>query len=81
MLGDGEPHGAGAVGIRGCRDTAPDLRGLKTTDVLQQMRAAGRTLVMVRQGARRRWSSSATPEWPRSPPLAALHVIAGALTS
>ena len=50
VLGDGEPHGAGAVGIRGCRDTAPDLRGLKTTDVLQQMRAAGRTLVMVRQG-------------------------------
>ena len=49
VLGDAEPHGAGAVGIRGCRDTAPDTHGLKTTDVLQQMHAAGRTLVMVRQ--------------------------------
>ncbi len=49
VFGDGEPHGAGAVGIRGCRDTTPDLHGLKTTDVLRQMREAGRTLVMVRQ--------------------------------
>lgn len=49
VFGDGEPHGAGAVGIRGCRDTAPDPHGLKTTDVLRRMREAGRTLVMVRQ--------------------------------
>jgi len=49
VLGDAEPHGAGAVGVRGCRDTAPDPHGLKTTDVLQQMRNAGRTLVMIRQ--------------------------------
>ena len=49
VFGDGEPHGAGAVGIRGCRDTAPDPHGLQTTDVLRRMREAGRTLVMVRQ--------------------------------
>jgi hypothetical protein len=49
VLGDGEPHGAGTIGVRGCTDTAPDPHGLKTTEVLQQMREAGRTLVMVRQ--------------------------------
>jgi hypothetical protein len=49
VFGDGEPHGAGTVGVRGCGDTNADPHGLKTTQVLRQMRDAGRTLVMVRQ--------------------------------
>jgi hypothetical protein len=49
VFGDGEPHGAGTVGVRGCEDTNADTHGLKTTDVLRQMRDAGRTLLMVRQ--------------------------------
>ena len=49
VLGDGEPHGAGTVGVRGCRDTAPDPHGLNTVDALAKMHTTGRTLLMVRQ--------------------------------
>jgi hypothetical protein len=49
VLGDAEPHSAGPAGLSGCRDTNVDTHGLNTMDVLARMRAAGRTLVMVRQ--------------------------------
>lgn len=49
VIGDAEPHNAGAVGLRGCKNTNPDPRGLNTADVLAKMRAAGRTLLMLRQ--------------------------------
>ena len=48
VLGDGEPHGAGLDGLRGCRDTNPDPHGLDTLAALAKMRAAARTLLMVR---------------------------------
>ena len=49
VVGDAEPHGAGASGIAGCKDTSIDRYGLATADVLAGMRAAQRTLVMIRQ--------------------------------
>ena len=49
VLGDAQPHGAGASGISGCTDTSIDNYGLNTADVLARMRAAQRTLVMIRQ--------------------------------
>ena len=49
VLGDAEPHGAGAAGIPGCTDTSVDPYGLNTAEVLAGMRAARRTLVMIRQ--------------------------------
>lgn len=49
VIGDAEPHGAGASGLSPCRDTTLDYHGLKTPDVLAGMRAAKRTLVMIRQ--------------------------------
>lgn len=48
VLGDGEPHGAGLDGLRGCVDTNPDTHGLNTLEVLGKMHAAGRALLMVR---------------------------------
>jgi len=49
VLGDAQPHGAGAGGIAGCTDTSIDNYGLNTAGVLAGMRAAERTLVMIRQ--------------------------------
>jgi hypothetical protein len=49
VVGDAQPHGAGASGITGCTDTSNDHYGLRTADVLEGMRAAQRTLVMIRQ--------------------------------
>jgi hypothetical protein len=49
VVGDAQPHSAGASGIAGCTDTSSDYYGLNTADVLAGMRAAGRTLVMIRQ--------------------------------
>jgi hypothetical protein len=49
VVGDAEPHGAGTSGIDGCTDTSNDHHGLNTVDVLAGMRAAERTLVMIRQ--------------------------------
>jgi Mg-chelatase subunit ChlD len=51
VIGDAEPHGAGTAGFAGCRDVSPDPHGLDTRAVLAQMRAAQRTLIMVRQAA------------------------------
>ena len=48
VVGDAQPHGAGASGIPGCTDKSTDYYGLNTADVLAGMRAAQRTLVMIR---------------------------------
>ena len=49
VIGDAEPHSAGAEGIAGCADRTPDWDGLSTSHELAAMRAARRTLVMIRQ--------------------------------
>jgi hypothetical protein len=48
VLGDAEPKGAGAAGLPGCKDQARDPHGLSTPQELARMRAAARTLIMVR---------------------------------
>ena len=52
VLGDAEPNGAGTDGIPGCRDHSRDPEGLSTAQELANMRAAGRTLIMVRELSR-----------------------------
>lgn len=49
VLGDAEPNGAGAAGLPGCKDQSRDPHGLSTPHELERMRAAHRTLIMVRQ--------------------------------
>lgn len=49
VIGDAEPHSAGADGIPGCADKTPDWNDLNTVHELAAMRAAKRTLVMIRQ--------------------------------
>jgi hypothetical protein len=49
VVGDAQPHSAGTSGIAGCTDDSTDYYGLNTADVLARMRAAQRTLVMIRQ--------------------------------
>lgn len=49
VIGDAEPHGAGTDGLEGCKDRTADWDKLDTTTELAGMRAAGRTLVMIRQ--------------------------------
>ena len=51
VIGDAEPHGAGTAGFAGCADATADPHGLSTTNVLAQMKANQRTLIMVRQAA------------------------------
>ena len=48
VFGDAEPYGAGSAGLAGCRDREKDPYGLNVTSELDAMRAAGRTLMMVR---------------------------------
>jgi hypothetical protein len=48
VLGDAEPNGAGAAGLPGCKDQTRDPHGLTTPQELARMRAAARTLIMVR---------------------------------
>ena len=48
VLGDAEPNGAGAAGLPGCKDQSRDPHGLSTPQELSRMRAASRTLIMVR---------------------------------
>ena len=48
VLGDAEPKGAGAAGLPGCKDQTRDPHGLSTPQELARMRAAARTLIMVR---------------------------------
>ncbi len=49
VLGDAEPNGAGRDGIPGCKDHSQDPENLSTALELANMRAAGRTLIMVRE--------------------------------
>jgi hypothetical protein len=49
VIGDAEPHSAGAEGVQGCADRTRDWDGLSTSRELAAMRAARRTLVMIRQ--------------------------------
>jgi len=49
VIGDAEPHSAGADGLAGCVDKTHDWDGLTTTHELAGMRAAKRTLIMIRQ--------------------------------
>jgi hypothetical protein len=49
VIGDAEPHSAGADGLAGCVDKTHDWDGLTTTHELAAMRAAKRTLIMIRQ--------------------------------
>jgi hypothetical protein len=51
VIGDAEPHGAGTDGFAGCADHSADPHALSTKTVLAGMRAAQRTLIMVRQAA------------------------------
>jgi hypothetical protein len=51
VIGDAEPHGAGTDGFAGCADHSTDPHALSTKTVLAGMRAAQRTLIMVRQAA------------------------------
>jgi hypothetical protein len=51
VIGDAQPHGAGTSGLTGCTDNTVDHYGLNTADVLAGMRAAKRTLVMIRQAS------------------------------
>lgn len=48
VLGDAEPNGAGKAGLPGCKDQTRDPHGLSTPQQLARMRAAARTLFMVR---------------------------------
>jgi uncharacterized repeat protein (TIGR02543 family) len=49
VIGDAEPHGAGAAGFAGCEDDSEDPNGLNTATVLAAMKTNERTLIMVRQ--------------------------------
>ena len=49
VLGDAEPNGAGTAGLPGCRDRSSDPEGLSTPRELANMRAAGLTLIMIRE--------------------------------
>jgi hypothetical protein len=49
VIGDAEPHNAGGDGLPGCQDGTKDWDGLDTAKELAAMKAAKRTLVMIRQ--------------------------------
>lgn len=51
VIGDAEPHGAGAAGLSGCLDASADPHQLSTKRELASMKATGRTLVLLRQAA------------------------------
>jgi hypothetical protein len=51
VVGDAEPHSAGADGIPGCADTTHDWNGLDTAHELSLMNRAKITLVMIRQAS------------------------------
>ena len=48
-ISDAEPHGAGTAGFAGCTDTSADPHGLNTATTVAALKAAGVTLLMVRQ--------------------------------
>src|SRR6266545_1793777 len=71
VIGDAEPHGAGTDGFAGCTDHSSDTHALSTKTVLAGMRAAQRTLIMVRrQRPRARASSATSRSRPRATPAA-----------
>jgi hypothetical protein len=49
VLGDAEPNGAGTDGLPGCKDRSQDPENLSTARELANMRATGRTLIIVRE--------------------------------
>jgi hypothetical protein len=49
VISDAEPHGAGAAGVMGCSDTSADPHGFNTATELAGMKAAQRTLLLIRQ--------------------------------
>ena len=49
VMGDAEGYGGGSSGLPGCSDTHPAPDGLELRNELADMRAAQRTLVMVRE--------------------------------
>jgi hypothetical protein len=51
MISDSEPHGAGTSGVAGCTDTSADPNSLDTSTELAGMKAAERTLIMIRQAS------------------------------
>lgn len=51
VMGDAEGYGGGTAGIPGCLDTHPDPDGFEIRKQLAGMRAAHRTLVMIRQAS------------------------------
>jgi hypothetical protein len=51
VMGDAEGYGGGTAGLPGCVDTHPDPDGLEMRTQLAGMRAAQRTLVMIRQAS------------------------------
>jgi hypothetical protein len=53
VLGDAEPFDAGGSGEAGCKDQTKDPDGLSTPTELAHMRAAERTLIMVRVHSKR----------------------------
>jgi len=51
VVGDAEPHSAGADGIAGCSDTTRDWNGLDAAHELAKMQQSKITLVMIRQAS------------------------------
>jgi hypothetical protein len=51
VVGDAEPHGAGAAAYQGCLDASADPHALRTRQELIGMRVNGRSLLIVRQGS------------------------------
>jgi von Willebrand factor type A domain-containing protein len=49
VISDAEPHGAGSAGVAGCSDSSADPHGLNTATELAGMKAAQRTLLLIRQ--------------------------------
>jgi hypothetical protein len=49
VFGDAEAHGAGTAGLAGCTDRTTDPHGLNTATELSAVRAAERTLILIRQ--------------------------------
>jgi len=49
VISDAQPHGAGTAGIPGCTDASADPHGLNTATELAGMKAAQRTLLLIRQ--------------------------------
>jgi hypothetical protein len=49
VVGDAQPQGAGSAGLAGCTSKIPDAHGLSSAAELAAMRAAKRTLIMIRQ--------------------------------